>query len=217
MDNRIRVSMLHPCRRPRARGRLPTLAFGNFARGLRMYDFFRYANRPGDFRRDFLAFGDPNNTARLTATFLFGMAFYLYREEIRYSHYTAAAAAVLLIASANFPAITELAMATLGGYLIFWFALRFRPSRISLWANETDLSYGIYLYAFPVQATLTFAISRWLSSLMLSLIALVISAIVAYFSWRFIEKPALRLAHPGRLADASLAVSKAARQPTPVG
>ena len=133
---------------------------------------------PGTSGAIFLAFGDPNNTARLTATFLFGIAFYLYREEI-HSHYTAAAAAVLLIASANFPAITELAMATLGGYLIFWFALRFRPSRISLWANETDLSYGIYLYAFPVQATLTFAISRWLSSLMLSLIALAISAIVA--------------------------------------
>ena len=55
-----------------------------------------------------------------------------------------------------------------------------------------DYSYGIYIYAFPVQQTL---VSFWpemaLPAYLLS--TLVITVALAALSWHFVEKPALKL------------------------
>ncbi len=56
-----------------------------------------------------------------------------------------------------------------------------------------DISYGLYIYAYPVQQTVI-----WLSNNQLPFIAgLVLSALVtillAWLSWRLVEQPALRL------------------------
>jgi len=56
-----------------------------------------------------------------------------------------------------------------------------------------DLSYGIYIYAFPVQQTIIWAWGDRLPFLPSLLLALVITLVLAYFSWHYIEKPALRL------------------------
>ena len=145
----------------------------------------------------YVVLGGPDRTVHLTGVFMFGMLFYLYREQIRYSGAIAVSAAAVVVASALLPAVTEIAVASLGGYLIFWFSLHFRPLRISIWANETDLSYGIYLYAWPVQMAIAYA-DRSITAWMLSILALSMSAILAYFSWTFVEKPALTLVHRRR-------------------
>jgi peptidoglycan/LPS O-acetylase OafA/YrhL len=58
--------------------------------------------------------------------------------------------------------------------------------------HERDYSYGIYIYAFPVQQTL---VSFWpqmpLPAYLLS--TLVITIALAALSWHFVEKPALKL------------------------
>ena len=54
-----------------------------------------------------------------------------------------------------------------------------------------DLSYGIYIYGFPVQQTLMYYFK--LNYLELMVYSLIISYIFAYFSWHLIEKNALRL------------------------
>jgi peptidoglycan/LPS O-acetylase OafA/YrhL len=55
-----------------------------------------------------------------------------------------------------------------------------------------DYSYGIYIYAFPVQQTL---VSFWpqmpLPAYLLS--SFVITVALAALSWHFVEKPALKL------------------------
>ncbi|MGO9420166.1 acyltransferase family protein [Roseiarcus sp.] len=152
----------------------------------------------------YVVFGGPFQTVHLTGIFMVGMLFYLYQDRVVYNGRIALAAAALLIASAFVPAVTEFALATCGGYLIFWFALHSRVLRISIFANETDLSYGIYLYAWPIQITIAY-LSRSITALTLSFLALVISAVFAYFSWTLIEKPALGLAHRGRAARVSAA------------
>jgi peptidoglycan/LPS O-acetylase OafA/YrhL len=53
-----------------------------------------------------------------------------------------------------------------------------------------DLSYGIYIYGFPVQQTLVYFFRFDHISLMCT--SLVISAILAYASWHLVEKPALK-------------------------
>lgn len=54
-----------------------------------------------------------------------------------------------------------------------------------------DLSYGIYIYGFPVQQTLVYYFGMDHVSLIFT--SLIISAILAYLSWHLIEAPALKL------------------------
>jgi peptidoglycan/LPS O-acetylase OafA/YrhL len=56
-----------------------------------------------------------------------------------------------------------------------------------------DLSYGVYLFAFPVQQTVVhFLWPRWGFAATLALAALVTAAL-AFASWHGVEKRALRL------------------------
>ncbi|PLX03001.1 MAG: acyltransferase [Marinilabiliales bacterium] len=54
-----------------------------------------------------------------------------------------------------------------------------------------DLSYGIYIYGFPVQQTLLYYFN--LNYLELFIYSLIITACFAYLSWHIIEKQALKL------------------------
>jgi peptidoglycan/LPS O-acetylase OafA/YrhL len=73
-----------------------------------------------------------------------------------------------------------------GTFLIAFYA----PSR---WRHSlpVDLSYGIYLYAFPIQQTLIAAGVRSPLALLATTVPLVVC--LAWVSWHFIEKPALGL------------------------
>lgn len=54
-----------------------------------------------------------------------------------------------------------------------------------------DLSYGLYIYAFPIQQTLIYYFAP--TEIQLMLLTMGIAFILAYFSWHFIESKALRL------------------------
>ncbi|WP_255400559.1 acyltransferase [Siphonobacter sp. SORGH_AS_0500] len=54
-----------------------------------------------------------------------------------------------------------------------------------------DLSYGLYIYGFPVQQTLVYFFKPGANTLIIS--SLLVSAVFAYLSWHWIEKPALKL------------------------
>jgi peptidoglycan/LPS O-acetylase OafA/YrhL len=64
-------------------------------------------------------------------------------------------------------------------------------NRIAQETSRTDLSYGIYLYAFPIQQILV----RFLhikSPMLLFVIALPLVSLLAFLSWRFVEAPMIR-------------------------
>ena len=102
---------------------------------------------------------------------------------------------MLLIICLFFQPLVALALAVFGGYLIFWFALHCPVLPISRFTNKTDLSYGIYLYAWPIQSTIAFFTDRSINPWALSAVTLALAAAAAWVSWTFIEKPALALAH----------------------
>jgi peptidoglycan/LPS O-acetylase OafA/YrhL len=124
-----------------------------------------------------------------------GALYALFQRHIVYNHALAFAAALLLIVCLFFQPVVALALAVLGGYLIFWFALHCPVLPISRFTNKTDLSYGIYLYAWPIQSTIAFFTDRSINPWALSLVTLALAAAAASVSWTFIEKPALALAH----------------------
>jgi peptidoglycan/LPS O-acetylase OafA/YrhL len=56
-----------------------------------------------------------------------------------------------------------------------------------------DLSYGVYLFAFPIQQTIFYFFGLILNFYISFLLVIVLTYSVAYFSWHFIELPFLRL------------------------
>jgi peptidoglycan/LPS O-acetylase OafA/YrhL len=136
--------------------------------------------------------GIPAEDVRLLTLFLAGATAFRLRARIPYTPRLAAAAAASLVVALFFRPVAEPAIALAGAYLIFWFALHTRPLAISAWLNRTDLSYGIYLYAFPIQKLLIAGFPA-ISHYELFAAATLLSAAAAYASWSLIESPALRL------------------------
>ena len=68
--------------------------------------------------------------------------------------------------------------------------------------RRTDLSYGVYVYAFPVQQLLaTWGVHEWG---LVSYVAVTLPPVfgLALLSWVFVERPALRYKHGFRVATA---------------
>ncbi len=64
---------------------------------------------------------------------------------------------------------------------------------LSGFSKYGDFSYGIYVYAFPIQQTIVYLLYPNINEIQLMLYAFVITLIVAVISWKLIEKPALSL------------------------
>ena len=125
----------------------------------------------------------------LTA-FLAGSCAWLWRDKIPVRSPIALLALCFLIGSIQFPPWFTLLVPLAAAYFILWIAYGF-PVKSLAWCNKTDLSYGTYLYAFPIQQILAFAGVRnpWL----LFAVATPVTLAVAFASWTFIEKPFLRM------------------------
>jgi peptidoglycan/LPS O-acetylase OafA/YrhL len=135
--------------------------------------------------------GHPEDFYRLTAMFFVGGCFHLLRDRIvfRPVFAMAAAAGLLLVIIFN-PGILEITLTLLGGYLLFYLAqvpLNFLPTM----NRFPDISYGIYLYGWPVE-------SLWIwyrhgSPWITFLASTVICFALGWLSWHFVERPMLKL------------------------
>lgn len=135
--------------------------------------------------------GDPPVLIRMLGIFCVGTLFYLYRETVPFNRALAGAAAVFLLFCLSQSILAEPAYAVCGGYLIFWTALHFKSSVLQRINGNDDISYGVYLYAWPVQSCLVyfFAIrSPWL----LTAITIPIVYGIGFASWTLIERRFVR-------------------------
>jgi peptidoglycan/LPS O-acetylase OafA/YrhL len=92
-------------------------------------------------------------------------------------------------------------------YITLTFCLHPLPV-LRKWGRFGDFSYGIYLYAFPVQQLLIQFFRNDISFGMLALLATFSSVALAWCSWHLIERPALML-KPGRTPKLVAAISRA--------
>jgi peptidoglycan/LPS O-acetylase OafA/YrhL len=123
--------------------------------------------------------------------FAFGASAYLVRDRIPMSLSIAALAATVLLATLTTRMFAPVAIPCIA-YLTLFAAMRL-PLRG--FDRRMDLSYGLYIYAFPVQQLLAmygvsaFGFAPYFFS------ALAIASVLAAASWFAIEKPSLSLKH----------------------
>jgi peptidoglycan/LPS O-acetylase OafA/YrhL len=129
---------------------------------------------------------------RFSWFFFIGTAFYLLRNQIRLSTKLMGLIAVLGV----------IALAISGHYFLMLyylalpyclFYLAYIPAgKLRLYNRFGDYSYGVYLYAFPIQQALVFIFPDW-SVATLIFVAGSFTLILAICSWHWIEQPALQL------------------------
>ena len=139
-----------------------------------------------------MIFGTLADDLRFAGVFAAGMVFWLYRDRIVLSHAGAAAAALALAAAMTSKLSAEAGYATAGGYLIFWFAHRVPVLWLSRLDNRADISYGLYLYGWPVQAMLVWYVPG-LGPWGICGLSLILATVLGYLSWTWVERPALAL------------------------
>ncbi|MFJ5368446.1 acyltransferase family protein [Bosea sp. CER48] len=143
--------------------------------------------------REVLAPDGPKGTEtalRLPLIFLAGGVIYLYRERVTLSVPLLALAVLALVPLAFTPLYkAALYLVTAWGVLVI--ALAPALTRRSI-EPPADLSYGVYLYGWPVQQALH-ALFPALGAVALLWPSLIVTVVIAALSWYLVEKPALDL------------------------
>jgi peptidoglycan/LPS O-acetylase OafA/YrhL len=128
--------------------------------------------------------------------------FYVWRDSIRIHERGAAAALLsLVVAMAVSHQAFRISLHLLLPYLLFCGA--YLPRRFAArFAFETDLSYGIYIYAFPVQQLIQHSLPHctWWQNVLL---ALPVTLALAAASWFLIERPAMSMIRQRRTVSRS--------------
>jgi peptidoglycan/LPS O-acetylase OafA/YrhL len=154
-----------------------------------VYSTLFLSGTDGPFRLDNVL-GTASSNLRFFSLFATGSAFLLWRDRIRWSK-SMLVLSVALLAVLLPSRFSTGAIALAGGYAVFWLALGFYCPPLARFTDETDLSYGIYLYGWPISQTIIWffpTVSRW----SLCALTLLMTSCVAFLSWRFVEKPALK-------------------------
>jgi peptidoglycan/LPS O-acetylase OafA/YrhL len=172
--------------------RLLVLFFACFCTGLLAEMIYLDLQMPGS-RLSWL-WGFPGFWPRLAACYFAGAAFHLFADRIPHSRLLAVAALIGLIAAGLIPGSKALPLLVpyLGGYLTFYLAF-LSAGQLKDITSRGDLSYGLYLYAFPIQRVLVHWFGPHLSAEGLAVLATVATAGFAYLSWHFVERPFLQM------------------------
>jgi len=137
-------------------------------------------------------FGAPFNVADTRVfMFLYGSTLYLWRDKVPMrASILVAALACLIVASVNQQAFFVVYVVCLAPLVLH---LAYLPKgRIRAVNDWGDCSYGVYIYAFPIQQTLAFLFpGMWLIAMILGSGAITLG--VAALSWVLIERRALAL------------------------
>nr|WP_082135773.1 acyltransferase [Mycobacterium sp. EPa45] len=127
--------------------------------------------------------------ARFAVMFLAGALLYQVRTVIPARWSLVALSVAVVLAASLLPNYRWIAAFPLAYALVVSGSLIHHP-RLRL---RTDLSYGVYIYAFPIQQILVICGLAFLAPPVFAIVAAVLTLPLAALSWFLIEKPALSL------------------------
>ena len=130
---------------------------------------------------------------RMTTAFLVGTCFYKYRQIIKWKqNYVVFCFLALIVIRLVSTTFFELGLIILVAYIMFNFAFNFKSKMLEKVGAKTDISYGVYLYAWPIQIVIIHhfnSINPW----QLSVITIVFASVAGYISWVKVEKPFMNM------------------------
>jgi peptidoglycan/LPS O-acetylase OafA/YrhL len=121
--------------------------------------------------------------------FAIGATLYLYRGYLTLRFPLFLGALILAVLAFKVGPVPLLLPAALS-YALFYLAARLPFDHFD---RRMDLSYGLYIYAFPIQQTLALAGLNHYGVIPFLVGSLLVSVALAYLSWHLIEAPSLRL------------------------
>lgn len=128
--------------------------------------------------------------AQMGLMFFSGVLLQMYDKTIVYKNmYWIAALAVFFATSTALPQATPLLGATLLAYGILGFS---KKPYFSKFGRYGDFSYGLYIYAFPVQQTIVY-LTQTPSPPKLFLASFAVTLILAILSWYLVERRFIKL------------------------
>ena len=142
--------------------------------------------------RELHLLGNISYWSSLLLYFLAGMLAFLYRDMIPYSRPVFLTCLGILLLCGLGLGHLEVGLPVCGSYVLLCLAF-WRRLGLQRFARYGDFSYGLYLYAFPIQQLLVLYGGPRLTILTLFLSAFLLALCIAVLSWYGVERPCLRL------------------------
>jgi peptidoglycan/LPS O-acetylase OafA/YrhL len=149
---------------------------------------------------------------RLWSFFAAGVLLWFLRERLPQSVLAGATAGGLVVAMLLLDRGWYLALAPVPlAFLLLWLGARL-PVRVGV---RNDISYGTYLFAFPLQQVLVIAhVPEVVGPFWFAVLSVAVTVPVAWASWLLVEKPSMRLR---RLVPVGRSTAPAATAPEVLG
>lgn len=132
---------------------------------------------------------ETSQVVRFGFSFLMGSVFWIFKDRIPFKGAIAATCVVVLLMGSQIGYGHYTSLLALP-YVLLYLAYR-KPIFVSGMKKLGDLSYGTYLFAFPIQQSLVSLSGKSINGWWLAISATILAMSLAWLSWRFIEKPAL--------------------------
>lgn len=145
-------------------------------------------------------FSDPQ-LITLLMSFMIGAVFRLYHEKIPIENRLGILAILVYLASLRYH-FYEMSSPFIYTYVLLYLAVRLPFKKFG---SRADLSYGIYIYAFPVQQTLAQLKFQRHGIYIFTALSALLTIPLAFASYFIVEKPFLRLKNIGSGAPRSTA------------
>lgn len=143
---------------------------------------------------------------KLGAYFFAGAAMYLFKRHISLRNDVFIFLLALVAASFHTP-YGALVLQVALPYLVIHFAYM-KIGKLHQFGRFGDFSYGIYVFAFPVQQSVMFLYGPGIGISAFAGLSFLVTLILAILSWHLVENPALKLKQAGSIMKSSTLLSR---------